>query len=136
MIEREVIQPTIVHTTIPIHERIEYEPTFHPPTVQPKMTMEEFRRAGGVLDGRAEICDTFEGEPQIKENGGAGQTHPSAYGFRGQNTTAGAAMASTTTTGTSRPGVARMMSGGDVARAREMGRVRGDGVRTPPIGAR
>ncbi|KAF8250002.1 allergen, partial [Wilcoxina mikolae CBS 423.85] len=51
VIEREIIQPTVIHTTVPIHERIEHEPTFHPATVQPKMTMEEFRKAGGVLDG-------------------------------------------------------------------------------------
>lgn len=135
VIEREVIQSTVVHTTVPIHERIEYEPTFHPATVQPKMTMEEFRRAGGVLDGRAEICDTFKGEPQIKENGGAGQTHPNAYGFRGQNTTAGATAVLTTTTSAPRPSAVRMISGGDAARARELVRVRGDGIRTPPIGA-
>lgn len=80
VIEREIIQPAVIHTTVPIHERIEHAPTFHPITVQPKMTLEEYRRAGGVLDGKAETVSIFKGEPQIKDNGGAQQTHPSAYG--------------------------------------------------------
>lgn len=80
IIEREIIQPAVIHTTLPIHERIEHAPTFHPITIQPKMTLEEYRRAGGVLDGKAETINIFEGEPQIRENGGAQQTHPSAYG--------------------------------------------------------
>lgn len=80
IIEREIIQPAVIHTTVPIHERIEHAPTFHPITIQPKMTLDEYRRAGGVLDGKAETINMFEGEPQIKDNGGAHQTHPSAYG--------------------------------------------------------
>ena len=79
VIEREVIQPTVVHTTVPIHERIEYEPTFHPATVQPKVTMEEFLKAGGTLEGRGGVCESFAGEPQVRENGGAQQTYPSAH---------------------------------------------------------
>jgi len=54
-----------VRTTAPIHERIEYEPTFHPATVQPKMTMEEFLKAGGTLEGRGGDCEIFAGEPQM-----------------------------------------------------------------------
>lgn len=76
VIEREVIQPTVIHTTKPIHEKIEHEPIVHPPTVQPKMTLEEFQRAGGSLEGKPEIREVFEGEPQVKENGGAHRTHP------------------------------------------------------------
>jgi hypothetical protein len=78
VIEREVVQPTVVHTTVPVHEVIHHEATVHPATVQPKMTLEEFRRAGGVLEGKPEIRDVFPGEPQIRENGGAQQTHPNA----------------------------------------------------------
>jgi hypothetical protein len=79
VIEREVIQPSVIHTTVPIHERIEHAPTFHPATVQPRMTMEEYMKAGGTLDGKPEVRDLFEGEPQVRENGGAHQTHPNAY---------------------------------------------------------
>jgi len=78
VIEREIIQPTVIHTTRPIHEKIIHEPTFHPPTIQPKMTLEEFKRAGGILDGGRETRDVFAGEPQVRENGGAHQTYPNA----------------------------------------------------------
>ena len=78
VIEREVIQPSVIHTTKPILEKIEKEPTFHPATVQPTMTLEEFKRAGGTLEGREERREVFEGEPMVAENGGAGQTHPNA----------------------------------------------------------
>jgi hypothetical protein len=79
VIEREVIQPTIIHTTVPIHERIETEPTFHPATVQPTMTMEEFRRAGGTLDGRAEVRAMYDGEPVVRQDGGSQQTRAGAF---------------------------------------------------------
>lgn len=85
VIEREIIQPTVTHTTIPIHERIEKEPSFHPKTIQPVMTMEEFIRAGGTIEGRAERMDIFEGEPQVTENGGADITHPNARDMRGHH---------------------------------------------------
>ena len=85
VIEREIIQPVITHTTIPIHERIEKDPSFHPKTIQPVMTMEEFLRAGGTLEGRTERVDLFEGEPQVMENGGADQTHPNAWDARGHH---------------------------------------------------
>ncbi|KAA8897510.1 hypothetical protein FN846DRAFT_231758 [Sphaerosporella brunnea] len=123
VIEREVIQPTVVHTTIPVHERIEHEPTFHPATVQPKMTMEEYKRAGGFLEGRGEICQRFDGEPQVKENGGANLTHPNAYKEAG----AGAGVAGR------RPVPVRMTSGGS-DRIRETEQMRA-GMRTPPVGA-
>jgi hypothetical protein len=79
VIEREVIQPTVVHATIPVHEKIIHEPTIHPPTVQPKMTMEDFRKAGGVLEGKPEVRDVFAGEPVVRENGGAHETHPNVH---------------------------------------------------------
>ncbi|RPA97315.1 hypothetical protein L873DRAFT_1829033 [Choiromyces venosus 120613-1] len=60
VIEREVVQPAVIHTTRQIHEKIVHEPSFHPPTVQPKMTLDEYKRAGGVLDGKKETRDWFE----------------------------------------------------------------------------
>lgn len=71
VIEREVIKPVVTHTTVPVKEVIEKEPTFHPPTVQPVMTMEQFLKAGGSLEGRTERREIFTGEPQVVENGGA-----------------------------------------------------------------
>lgn len=86
VIEREIIRPVVTHTTVPIHERIEKEPTFHPKTVQPVMTMEQFLAAGGSVEGRVERRDVFEGEPQVMENGGADVTHPNAHLHRGSHT--------------------------------------------------
>ncbi|KAI5842805.1 hypothetical protein BZA05DRAFT_477344 [Tricharina praecox] len=115
VIEREVIQPTVVHTTVPIHERIEYEPTFHPATVQPKMTMDEFLKAGGTLEGRGGVCESFAGEPQVRENGGAQQTYPNAHLQEGK-----------------RPGYHRMASSSsDMLRDAHR-----TGMTTPPIGTR
>jgi len=74
VIEREVIQPTVVRTTAPTDERTEYEPTFHPPTVQPEMVMEEFLKAGGTLEGRGGICEISTGEPRVHENDGGLRT--------------------------------------------------------------
>jgi len=80
ILEREVIQPTVIHTTQPIHERIEKDATFHPKTVQPTMTLEEFQSAGGTLDGRSTISkEIFQGEPQVHRNGGADVKHPHAH---------------------------------------------------------
>lgn len=126
VIEREIVQPTVIHTTIPIHERIEHEPTFYPATVQPRMTMEEFRRVGGTLNGRIEVCDVFEGEPQVKENGGAGQTHPNAYGRERTGGISGGAF---------RQGGTTMRAGGE-ERLREGSGLREDtGMKTPPVEA-
>ncbi|KAI5780355.1 hypothetical protein DFH27DRAFT_341322 [Peziza echinospora] len=91
VIEREVIQPTVTHTTIPVHEHIEKDPSFHPKTIQPVMTMGDFVRAGGSTEGRPERMDIFEGEPQVLENGGADQTHPNAWDARGNHVNAGGA---------------------------------------------
>lgn len=88
ILEREVIQPTVVHTTQPIHERIEKDATFHPKTVQPTMTLEEFQAAGGTLDGRSTISkEVFQGEPQVHRNGGADVKHPSAHNRTAGNAT-------------------------------------------------
>jgi len=84
VIEREVVQPTVVHTTKPVHEKIEHTPTIHPATVQPKMTMEEFQAAGGDLKGRHEARREFKGEPVVRENGGADEKKPGGIsGARG-----------------------------------------------------
>lgn len=105
VIEREVMQPTVVHTTIPVHEKIIHEPTIHPPTVQPKMTMDEFRMAGGALEGKPEVRDVFAGEPVVRENGGAHETHPNAH--RQGGLLGSSASTNTTASSTHRDGTRR-----------------------------
>jgi len=65
VVERETIQPHVVHTTVPIHERIEHEPQIHKGNVLPAMSMDEFTRAGHSLTGfrKAPEHIEYEGEP-------------------------------------------------------------------------
>jgi len=64
IIQKETVQPTVIHTTIPIHEVHQNEPKHHTATQLPALTMEEFKRQGGYLSGREEHTDSFEGEPK------------------------------------------------------------------------
>jgi len=70
VVNREVIQPNVVHTTVPIHEVHHNKATHHDTTALPVMTMDEFKTKGGVLSGREERYDEFEGVP--KNIGGVG----------------------------------------------------------------
>jgi len=65
VIERETIQPHVVHTTIPVHERIEHEPMVHKGNVLPAVTMAEFTQAGHKLEGYRKQPEhiEYEGEP-------------------------------------------------------------------------
>jgi hypothetical protein len=67
-----VIQPNVVHTTVPIHEVHHNKATVHGTTALPAMTMDEFKNKGGVLSGREERYDEFEGVPKNIGGGTAG----------------------------------------------------------------
>ncbi|KAF2131659.1 hypothetical protein P153DRAFT_336156 [Dothidotthia symphoricarpi CBS 119687] len=69
VIQREVIQPQVIHTTVPIHEVHHNKATLHEVTALPVMTMDQFKAKGGSLAGREERYDAFEGVPK---NIGAG----------------------------------------------------------------
>lgn len=62
VVERETIQPHVVHTTVPIHEKIEHEPIVHSGNVLPAMTMDEFSRAGHSLTGHRKAPEHIEYE--------------------------------------------------------------------------
>jgi hypothetical protein len=64
IVQKETVQPTVIHTTIPIHEVHQNEPKHHTATQLPALTMEEFKRQGGYLSGREEHTDSFDGEPK------------------------------------------------------------------------
>ncbi|KAF2447992.1 hypothetical protein P171DRAFT_429578 [Karstenula rhodostoma CBS 690.94] len=64
VIHKEVIQPTVIHTTVPIHEVHHNAATIHETSELPAMTMADFKQKGGVLGGREERYDGFEGEPK------------------------------------------------------------------------
>lgn len=64
VVEKETIQPHVVHTTIPIHE-VHHNPAQHHQSSElPAMSMAEFKQQGGVLGGREERYDAFEGQPK------------------------------------------------------------------------
>jgi len=72
VVNKEVIQPNVVHTTVPIHEVHHNKATVHGTTALPAMTMDEFKTKGGVLSGREERYDEFEGVPKNIGGGTAG----------------------------------------------------------------
>jgi len=82
VIERERHQQHVVHTTVPIHERIEHEPVIHSGNVLPTKTLSEFEAAGHSLTGHStkpEHID-YEGEPlKIREDSRVGFDHHSRH---------------------------------------------------------
>ncbi|KAF2202120.1 hypothetical protein GQ43DRAFT_369834 [Delitschia confertaspora ATCC 74209] len=82
VIEKETVQPTVVHTTVPIHETHHQAAKHHGATELPPVTMDEFKQKGGVLGGREEHYDGFEGEPKLRNIG----EHRSVLGGSGKGT--------------------------------------------------
>ncbi|KAF2034974.1 hypothetical protein EK21DRAFT_55395 [Setomelanomma holmii] len=72
VVKKEVIQPNVVHTTVPIHEVHHNAATHHETTALPTLTMDEFKNKGGVLSGREERYDEFQGVPKNIGGGSAG----------------------------------------------------------------
>ncbi|CAF9914292.1 MAG: hypothetical protein HETSPECPRED_001942 [Heterodermia speciosa] len=64
VVQKETIQPSIVHTTVPIHEVHENEAKHHATSALPAVSMADFKKQGGSLTGREERYDGFEGEPR------------------------------------------------------------------------
>lgn len=64
VVQKETVQPSVVHTTIPIHEVHQNEAKHHAATSLPPVSMDEFRTKGGSLEGREERSDAFAGEPR------------------------------------------------------------------------
>jgi len=74
VIHKETIQPSVVHSTIPVHEVHQNEAKHHTASQLPAVTMNEFKKQGGSLTGREERTDAFAGEPRSVGGalGGAG----------------------------------------------------------------
>jgi hypothetical protein len=68
VIQKETIQPSVVHTTIPVHEVHKNETKHHATSALPAVSMADFKQQGGVLGGREDRIDRFEGEP-VNETG-------------------------------------------------------------------
>ncbi len=74
VIQKETIQPSVVHTTVPIHEVHENEAKHHSATALPAVSMADFKKQGGSLTGREERYDGFEGEPKAVGSSLGGST--------------------------------------------------------------
>lgn len=64
VIQKEIIQPEVVHTTIPVHEVHHQSAQHHGTTTLPPVNIDEFKKQGGVLSGRQERRSQFEGCPE------------------------------------------------------------------------
>jgi len=64
VIQKETVQPSVVHTTIPVHEVHHNEAKHHSASALPPVSMHDFKHSGGSLTGRDERTDAFDGEPR------------------------------------------------------------------------
>ncbi|THX12266.1 hypothetical protein D6D13_04306 [Aureobasidium pullulans] len=76
VINKETIEPHVVHTTVPIHEVHHNAAQHHTASALPAVSMADFKKQGGVLTGREERYDGFEGEPRT-----VGGSHTSTTGI-------------------------------------------------------
>ncbi len=66
MIEKEIIAPSVVHTTVPVHERHHAAPEYHGASVLPPKTMTDFKATGQNLTSGTGVInqDQYEGCPR------------------------------------------------------------------------
>ncbi|KAK4495549.1 hypothetical protein PRZ48_013881 [Zasmidium cellare] len=69
VVNKQTIEPHVVHTTVPVHEVHHNAAQHHGTSALPAVSMDEFKSQGGSLGGRGERSDAFTGEP--KHVGGA-----------------------------------------------------------------
>lgn len=87
IIQKEIVVPEVIHTTVPIHETHHAEAVHHGTSTLPVKTLDEFKSDGGVLQGRGvtKLSDT-EGCPQpynkdlqTEQLGADRDMHPSTW---------------------------------------------------------
>ncbi|KAI0165472.1 hypothetical protein GGR52DRAFT_110367 [Hypoxylon sp. FL1284] len=64
VVHKETIQPSVVHTTVPVHETHHNPAQHHSTSSLPAVSMEEYKRQGGTLGGQQERFDAVEGDPK------------------------------------------------------------------------
>ena len=88
VVQKETIQPSVVHTTVPIHEVHHNEAKHHTSSALPAVSMADFKHQGGTLSGREERYDGFEGEPKAVGSAlGSGSTGTTGSGLTGHHGT-------------------------------------------------
>ncbi|KAL8655666.1 MAG: hypothetical protein Q9226_002953 [Calogaya cf. arnoldii] len=89
VVQKETIQPSVVHTTVPIHEIHHNEAKHHTASALPAVSMADFKKQGGSLTGREERYDGFEGEPRAVGGALGGSSTGSGMTGHHGNTTSG-----------------------------------------------
>jgi len=66
VVEKEIIAPSVVHTTVPVHEKHHAAPEHHGTSVLPTKTMTDFKSTGQNLTGSTGIInqDQYDGCPR------------------------------------------------------------------------
>jgi hypothetical protein len=65
VIHKEIIQPEVVHSTVPIHETHHAQSEHHGTSTLPVQNLADFKAAGGNLAGGArQTHETYEGDPR------------------------------------------------------------------------
>lgn len=102
VVERDILEPHVIHTTYPIHEVHINEAKHHSASSLPEVTLAEFQRQGGTLAGREERVDSFSGAPRSIDDAVTDSQHNKVLGGPG-------AAGTTTVTGA---GIGGASSGG------------------------
>ncbi|KAF2483184.1 hypothetical protein BDY17DRAFT_249600 [Neohortaea acidophila] len=84
IVNKMTIEPHIIHSTVLIREIHHNASKHHILSALPAVTMAEFKRQGGVLVGREERWDSFEGEPR-SVGGVLGTPHTATTGSAAAN---------------------------------------------------
>jgi len=84
VVQKQTIEPHVVHTTVPIHEVHHNAAQHHSSSALDPVSMDDFKARGGTLGGREERHDHFEGEPRafgghLRDSGNTGTQATSGY---------------------------------------------------------
>ncbi|KAK3703221.1 hypothetical protein LTR37_014561 [Vermiconidia calcicola] len=111
VVNKQTIEPHVVHTTVPIHEVHHNATQHHAASALPAVSMDEFKKQGGSLTGREERKDHFKDEPRlVGDKGIAGRTRSGSSSSsssdeeKRRTRTTGTGTSGYGTTGSSAPG--------------------------------
>lgn len=74
VIDKRTYQTHIYHVVVPVREIHHNAAQYHPSSPLATVTLDQFKQAGGTLNGREERYDAFEGEPRAVSKALSGQT--------------------------------------------------------------
>ncbi|KFY13217.1 hypothetical protein V492_03414 [Pseudogymnoascus sp. VKM F-4246] len=87
VVERDILEPHVIHNTFPIHEIHINEAKHHSASSLPEVTLAEFQRQGGTLSGREERVDSFSGAPRSIDDAVTDSKHNNVLGGPGAHGT-------------------------------------------------